>query len=132
MDNFSLRATAKTPEIILNSITGEMRICGRSIPENSDEFWNPILQWFYAYASKPRPVTRLVINLEYFNITSSKRVLFLLYKMNEMSDSGHTVSVDWIYNEEDEDMLEAGKDFSSLVNIPFNLVKEEAVLPIAG
>lgn len=132
MDNFSLSATAKTPEIKLNSITGEMRICGRSIPENADEFWSPILQWFYAYASKPCNVTHLSINLEYFNITSSKRVLFLLYKMSEMQDAGHTVSVDWIYTEEDEDMLEAGKDFSSLVNIPFNMVKEEAFLPIAG
>lgn len=132
MDNFSLKATAKTPEIMLNSLTGEMRISGRSIPENADEFWSPILQWFYAYASKPSASTHLVINLEYFNITSSKRILFILYKMSEMRNTGHPVSVDWIYAEEDEDMYEAGNDFSTLVNIPFNILKEVSTLPIAG
>lgn len=132
MDNFSIKATAKTPEIMLNSQTGEMLISGRSIPEDADEFWSPILKWFYAYASQPATSTRLVINLEYFNITSSKRILYLLYKMSDMSNNGHTVTVDWIYAEEDEDMYEVGKDFSSLVSIPFNILEQKAILPIAG
>lgn len=132
MDNFSLNATAKTPEIMLNSHTGEMRISGRSIPENADEFWSPILQWFYAYAAQPNSTTHLVINLEYFNITSSKKILYLLHKMSEMYKNGHTVLVDWIYPDDDEDMFEAGKDFSSLVNIPFNILEEVSTLPIAG
>ena len=81
MNNFVLAATAQTPRIDFNSITGIMSIEGRCIP---DDFWLPILNWFESYLLRPLQSIVIKIDLEYFNIASSKRILFLLYKLNEL------------------------------------------------
>ncbi|MEX1192222.1 MAG: DUF1987 domain-containing protein [Brumimicrobium sp.] len=119
MEKLELKATAKTPKILFDGESGEMHIRGRAIPDNSDEFWGPILQWFYAYATEPKPITSFVFDMEYFNISSSKPILFLLHKMNDLQEAGYEVSIEWRYPKDDEDMLETGNDYSCMVKIPF-------------
>ena len=64
-------------------------------------------------------ITTFNIDLEYFNVTSSKRILALLYKLNELSDDGIHVNVNWYYREGDEDMYEVGQDYAYMVKVPF-------------
>jgi hypothetical protein len=97
-----------------------LQIKGRCIPSNPDEFWAEVLLWFDSYIQNPAPETKFVINLEYFNISSSKRILFLLYKLNELIDNGFTAKVDWFYRETEEDMFEVGQDYAYMVKVPFN------------
>ncbi|MCE2713083.1 MAG: DUF1987 domain-containing protein [Cryomorphaceae bacterium] len=96
-----------------------MKIKGRSIPDNPDEFWLPVLNWFESYLLHPLKSTVIKIDLEYFNISSSKRILFLLYKLNELSDKGKDVHVEWFYRQTDEDMYEVGQDYAYMVKVPF-------------
>lgn len=119
MDILSIKATALTPFVMFDSTNGNMKIEGRSIPENADDFWLPILNWFESYIISPSNVTTFSINLEYFNISSSKRILFLLYKLNELAERGCDVKVEWIYRKEDEDMFEVGQDYAYMVKVPF-------------
>ena len=132
MENFTLAGTSKTPFLNFNPISGVMEIKGRAIPQNAEEFWSPVLKWFYAYATKPSASTHFVFHFDFFNITSSKRVLFILHKMNEMFENGHNVSVEWRYTEGDNDMKEVGEDYSTMVNIPFKIVglKDELLVAI--
>lgn len=122
METLSIQSTAQTPEINFDPINGNMEIKGRSIPDSPDEFWMPVLNWFESYVSAPAENTTIRINLEYFNITSSKRILFLLYKLNELADKGNQVDVQWVYREEDEDMYEVGQDYAYMVKVPFVFV----------
>lgn len=126
MIDLSIQETAKTPFVNFDSLTGVMVIRGRSIPDSPDEFWMPILNWFESYMMNPQEKTTFSIDLEYFNITSSKRILFLLYKLNELSDKGYDVVVKWNYRKSDEDMYEVGQDYAYMVKVPFefNVVKE--------
>ena len=119
MNTLTIEETAQTPFICFDRKTGIMEIRGRSIPDNPDEFWLPILSWFEAYLLDPSEDTTFRINLEYFNITSSKRILFLLYKLNELADSGRGVNVEWFYRDNDEDMYEVGQDYAYMVKVPF-------------
>lgn len=119
MDILLIQPTAQTPLIEFNSITGEMTIKGRSIPDAPDEFWFQVLNWFETYLLNPQHTTVFKIDLEYFNVTSSKRILALLYKLNELSDSGKEVCVHWNYREGDEDMYEVGQDYAYMVKVPF-------------
>lgn len=130
MELYNIEATAKTPYVNLNPKTGEMVLQGRSIPGDVDQFWSPILSWFYAYSYAPAKHTQVTVHLEYFNITTSKRLMYLLNKMHEMHQAGHSIKIDWLYYKNDEDMKEVGMDYSSLTKIPFNLVpvEEEMVL----
>ena len=80
MEKLVINPTVKTPFVDFDAQTGVMLIQGRSIPQDSETFWEPILKWFYAYAVQPAKETQFIFDLEYFNISSSKRILFLLYK----------------------------------------------------
>jgi hypothetical protein len=66
-----IEPTAKTPQIDLNPMTGELILSGRSIPENAAKTYEEILNWVTEYTKKPRTVTNLRVNLEYFNTSSS-------------------------------------------------------------
>lgn len=119
MDVLSIKATALTPCVFFDPTDGNMKIEGRSIPENADDFWMPVLNWFESYILSPTNSTTFSINLEYFNISSSKRILFLLYKLNELAEKGLDVKVEWNYRKEDEDMFEVGQDYAYMVKVPF-------------
>ncbi|HLW29656.1 MAG TPA: DUF1987 domain-containing protein [Brumimicrobium sp.] len=119
MEILEKSASADTPYINFNAESGSMLIQGRAIPQNAEEFWAPILKWFYAYSSSPHSKTILVFNMEYFNNSTSKQFLFLLDKMNDLYENGHDVVVIWKYAKEDIEMKEAGFDFSCVVNVPF-------------
>ena len=120
MDTLLIEATAQTPLVNLNPETGVMEIKGRSIPDDPESFWGAVLTWFDNYMAHPNDETLVKIDLEYFNITSSKRILFLLYKLNELVDSGKKAKVEWYYRQSDEDMYEVGQDYAFMVHVPFD------------
>jgi hypothetical protein len=130
MEELYIKATPQTPFIHFNGISGVMEIKGRSIPDQPDEFWLPVLNWFETYLLNPNGSTVVKIDLEYFNISSSKRILFLLYKLNELAEVGNDVHVEWLYRETDEDMYEVGQDYAYMVKVPF-IFKEYVDMDIA-
>ncbi|HAP01859.1 MAG TPA: nuclear pore complex subunit [Bacteroidetes bacterium] len=123
MDNLIIESTVKTPEVKLNS-NGFLEISGKSIPENSIAFYQPLYAWLDNYATNPAAKTELKISLEYFNTSSSKCLLDVLRKLDVLNKSGKSsVSVTWYYEDGDDDMLEAGDDYKSLVPLPFSFMK---------
>jgi hypothetical protein len=115
MEILNLEGTEDTPKIILNKNNGIFEISGRSLPEDSAEFYQPILDWLDEYAGSPNGSSTFVFKLEYFNTASSKLILDVLSKLEDIQGA----TVDWYYHEDDEDMQEAGEEFSELVEIPF-------------
>jgi len=123
-DNLIIDGTNKTPVVQFIAGTGKMEISGKSIPENSFGFYQPLLLWIDQYAAAPAPKTEIKILLEYFNTSSSKCLLDIFRKLEAIKKAGKSeVVVLWNYEEEDEDMMEAGQDYNSLVDLPFELIK---------
>jgi len=122
MDPIIIVGTQKTPTVNFNS-NGKIEIKGRSIPENSIEFYKPLVDWLEAYSSKPQELTEVNVQLEYFNTSSSKCILDVFKKLESISKAGNNVIVNWYYEEDDEDMLEAGEDYQSIIKIPFKMVE---------
>jgi len=134
MRKLFLDATHKTPQISFNGESGLMLIKGRSIPNEAEDFWTEVLEWFDHYASKPNLSTVVKIDLEYFNISSSKQLLLFLYKLNELNLSNFSVKVEWYYREDDLDMYEVGQDYAFMVKVPFEFIKQNqfvSEIPIA-
>lgn len=119
MEDLIREAAVHTPHIHFSKKTGQMVIKGRSIPDDPEKFWSSIVTWFDLYLQDPHPETEFQIDLEYFNISSSKRILFLLYKLNEITEKGYNAKVKWFYKESDEDMFEVGQDYAFMVKVPF-------------
>ena len=82
-----------------------------------------MFEWLDEYSLHPALKTSLKIQLDYFNTSSSKCIKDLFKKLEQIVKNGNgEVSVNWLYDELDEDMCEAGEEYKSIIKIPFNLV----------
>ncbi len=125
MDSIKLEGSKKTPQVLFDATKGLIEIEGRSIPENSIEFYNPLINWLDEYAKSPQSKTEINIRLEYFNTSSSKCILDVFKKLETIHENDNSVIVNWYYEEDDEDMLEAGEDYQSILKIPFKMIEIE-------
>jgi len=123
MEPLVLDAAPKTPIINLNASNGVLLFEGRSTPEDSIGFYEPILNWLDAYSANPQPLTEVNLKFEYFNTSSSKCILDVLKKIVNLHKKGNAVKVKWFSDEEDEDMQEAGEDYSDILELPFEIIK---------
>lgn len=127
MENINIEGTPKTPTIDFNAESGVMLIKGRSIPENSIDFYKPLFEWIDTYAGEAKDSSELHMQLEYFNTSSSKCILDIFKKLESIKNSGKNVSVNWHYEEDDEDMLEAGEDYDAIIDIDFKMIKVDEI-----
>ncbi len=119
MKDLLIEGTQQLPNLSFSASTGEFRISGQSIPENAVEIYDPILSWVDEYAVSPCDKTTLEFKMKYYNTASSKMLFNLVKKLNTIFKSGADVEIQWHYQEDDEDMLDAGEYFKDLVEIPF-------------
>ena len=125
METLAIEGTPKTPTIKFDPTSATLEIKGRSIPENSIEFYKPLVDWLEKYAMKPNGKTNVNIQLEYFNTSSSKCILDVFKKLEGIHKGGNEVIINWHYEVDDEDMLEAGEDYQAIINVPFKMVEME-------
>lgn len=125
MEKLTIEGTPKTPTIKFDPESGKLLIQGRSIPENSIEFYKPLVDLLEEYTSTPKSNTNVDIVLEYFNTSSSKCILDVFKKLEKIKSEGSEVLINWHYEEDDEDMLEAGEDYQAIINIPFKMIEIE-------
>jgi hypothetical protein len=121
MDVIKIKGTEDTPNVILDAGNNIIEFSGRSLPEDVVAFYAPVLQWIEEYAKSPNKKTEVIFRLEYFNTASSKILLDILLKFEDIMNDGHEVVVQWYYQEDDEDMQEAGDEYSEIVDIPFEM-----------
>lgn len=122
MEPLKINKTEDTPEVILDMDNEMFEIAGRSLPEDVNTFYEPILSWIEEYTRNPAQKTVFNFRLTYFNTASSKVILDMLTMFEEMIEEGHDVLVKWFYPEEDEDMQEAGMEYSDMVSTPFEII----------
>jgi len=122
MDVIKIPGSDDTPAIILDAKDGKFEIAGRSLPEDVVAFYQPILDWLDEYAESPLAKTVFDFKLEYFNTASSKMLLDILLKLEDMHENGKTVSVRWFFPDDDEDMQEAGEEYADIVEVPFEQI----------
>ena len=123
MEPIIIEGTPKTPSIKFDAGEGVFEIKGRSIPENSVEFYKPLNEWLDQYMQVPLDKTVVNIRLEYFNTSSSKCILDVFKRLESIHRSKHDVEINWFYEEDDEDMLEAGEDYDSIIKVPFKMIE---------
>jgi hypothetical protein len=113
--------SSKTPEIHFNASTGQLHLTGKSIPENAYEFYKILFDWLTIYIQSPAAYTEMIFRLSYFNSSSTEFILQLIKEMDKLHAFGKDVKVIWVYDEEDEDMEEVGRDFQQMVSVDVEL-----------
>lgn len=124
MELVTLEGTKKTPEVTLDP-AGKIKLGGRSIPEDASKFFNAILAWVVEYASFPKDSTKVDIALEYFNSGSAKYVMQILRELSEIKMNEKELIVNWYYEEGDDDILERGEYYASILNLDINFIETE-------
>jgi hypothetical protein len=122
MTTLNIQPTDETAQVVLDKEKGLFEITGRSLPEDSAEFFEPVLAWVKEYKKDPNPSTEIIFKLDYFNTASSKFIQDILAILEGMKG----LKVVWYYLEDDESMEEAGNEFSEFVDIPF----EFRIIPV--
>ena len=123
MTSINIEGSPKTPTVNFNHETGVLSVKGRSIPENSIEFYKPLIDWIDNYSASPADKTVINIQLEYFNTSSSKCILDFLRKLEKLKQMNVGVKVFWFYDGRDEDMEEVGQDFKEILDLDIELVQ---------
>jgi hypothetical protein len=122
MENLIIEETKYTPKIELNA-NGNIAIAGKSYPENTFEFYAPVMKWLENYFAQ-EPTSKTVVNMEivYFNSSSSK-LFFDLFDLLDEAKATCNLEVNWIYDEDNESAKEAGEDFiEDFEDLKINLV----------
>ena len=126
MEKLVIEGEKKTPHIRLNPETRQLKFEGRSIPEDTISFYEPILKWMEEYVNSDREdTTDLHINLEYFNTSTSRYLFGIFKKLEAYLNRGNPVVIHWYYEKDDFEMLESGEDYASILKIPFKMVPVE-------
>ena len=118
--------TSNTPAIEFDSVSDVLTISGKSIAEDSQEFYRPLLEALTEYKKQPRLQTTVNLKLVYFNTNSSKSILDVLRLIESLKDNSEVI-INWFYEKEDEDMLEVGEDYCEIVNLPFRMVEVDSL-----
>ncbi len=122
METLYIEATRSTPEILFDPVTGVLSMSGESYPENSFEFFRPILSWLTRFAAVHHGPLTLNTNLSYLNTGSTKCMMDILDLLEECHLNGKSVAVNWYYDEENHRALETAEEFREEVGIPFNII----------
>jgi hypothetical protein len=122
MKPYYIEGDAKTPRVLFEPATGLLEISGRSIPDDSFRFYQPLIDWVGLYSESPGSSTTLNVQLEHFNTGSARCLLELLKKLVIVKINGSEIVINWYYEKEDEDMIEACQAYESVIDIPFNKI----------
>jgi hypothetical protein len=110
--------TNTTPEIKF-AADGNLLIKGRSLPEDTAKFYDPLHIWISDCTLEDVCIT---IYLDYMNSSSSQQISKFLELAR--SNSGiKNCAVKWYYESGDEDNLEFGKEVMYLTELPFQFLE---------
>ncbi|TAF65148.1 MAG: DUF1987 domain-containing protein [Cytophagales bacterium] len=129
MENIFIKETDTTPEISFNYQRGILEIKGVSIPEDTEDFYEPLLKYLNNYIQNPKSKTTIVsFKLIYINTSTSAIMARIIKVLEKLHSAKHSVNAKWYFEEGDDDMKEIGSDFRAFTTVPFTLVPCEEIL----
>ncbi|WP_258104831.1 DUF1987 domain-containing protein [Marinoscillum sp. MHG1-6] len=126
MERVFIEPTRVTPLVSFDPDTNILELKGRSSPENSILFYEKVHEILDNIIEND-DINEVTVNFsfEYFNTSSSKCLFDVFKKLVKMQDSDKDLTINWCYEEDDEDMMEAGEDYADLLDLDFNFVEIE-------
>ena len=122
MDDLVIKGDKQKPDLVFSATTGELKVSGQSLPENATLLYHPVLEWIAEYSKAPAKKTVFSLKMKYYNTASSKMFFSIIKSLNILFRGGADVEIEWYYQDDDEDMLDAGEYFRDLVDIPFQFL----------
>ncbi len=126
MQRFTVEKTKATPKIDFDPERNVLLIEGESYPENTLNFYDPVINWLREYIEQLNNDANndavLKINLSYLNTSSTKCLLNIIEMLEDANSDGKNIVLNWYYDRENESMLECAEEFQEDVEFPFNII----------
>ncbi len=124
MENLIIASTLKTPGVNFNT-DGELSISGKSIPEDSNNYYKPLFAWVEEFRKTSPPALTLTLRLEYMNTSSVRIMLKFLQNLVAMSKENVAVKIKWVYDFDDDDICEQGEIIQESIKYPIEMVEHK-------
>ncbi|MFL5765611.1 MAG: DUF1987 domain-containing protein [Bacteroidia bacterium] len=122
MKRIEIQASNNTPHIIFDADKNIYLIEGKSFPEDSKEFYRPMIEWMEEFKSENPSAISISFNLFYLSSSSIISVKQLLMKVVDLNASGAKTTIVWNYDEDDDDIKKTGEDYQKLTKLNFEFV----------
>lgn len=121
--------TSFSPKVILDPEKKIYQISGESRPPDVREFYDPIISWLHDFSlhliktDDEKDKVTFNFDFEYFNSSSAKLILDICKILARLRSEGINITINWHFEKDDVDMLEAGKEISIIVKFPFEYIE---------
>ena len=122
MNPLIIEATIQTPRVCFDPDNNIFEITYKSLPEDADEFFEPIIKWLESYREQPNESTNFYFKLDYYNTSSARNIASIIQILDVLSRE-HKVKIFWYYRQIDEDMQSMGEEYYETTQVEFELVE---------
>jgi len=121
MNALIIDSTNETPQIHFDPKNNIFEVSNRSLPEDADDFYRPVIKWLENYSKKSNEETNFTFKFEYYNTASARYITKIINILDNLSNT-KSVNIYWYYRDIDEDMLSMGEEYNEITNIEIELV----------
>lgn len=119
-----LDASKTTPAVAADPDTGLFALTGDSYPENSYEFFGPLIEWIETYLEQVQNDLKLELKVVYMNTSSVKAMMDIFDLLEDAHSQGKGISVAWHYDPRNERVVEMIQEFKEDCSFPFEVVAD--------
>jgi hypothetical protein len=119
MNRIVIASTHNTPEVIFDPQQKKVSIRGICTPEHPREYFRQIFMLMDEYLSSTSELT-FELHLNYYNSGSTKCLLHLFMKIAVDPIIKKGAVINWIIDDDDEELRESGQIFEEITNLKFN------------
>jgi len=123
LDILKIEPTRVTPQVLF--LEGHLEIRGRSISENSTDFFRPLEDWVASYVEQTEVRTRVILAFDFINTASTKWLYAIVKRLAQYPNVREMVSIEWFYEKGEEDQYELGQIIHSFIDCPFIFYETE-------
>jgi hypothetical protein len=132
METLRIEGSNTSPKISFEPEKRSLEISGYSRPENARDLYMTVIQWLEEYKvwlikdqkinSSQDPIT-FKFKFVYFNSSSAKFIYDIIVMLNDMQNNNIPIKIYWYFDEDDDELREAGEELSDMANVPFHYVE---------
>lgn len=124
MNALHIEGSQSTPNIVADWEQGRLTMQGDSYPENSFEFFGPVIDWIERYLKESAAPFYLELRLIYMNTSSVKAMMDIFDLLEEAHGRGRQVSVNWYYDPRNERVVDLADEFREDCSFPFMIAAD--------
>jgi len=124
MSPLTVDPTKSSPLVKFQPESGFLEIRGESYPENSQEFYAPLIAWLDQYLSEASDSVVFRAGLSYMNTSSTKYMIEMLDRLENAVEKGMDVRVEWYCDPDNARALDTVEELKEDFSMPFTITTE--------